>query len=590
VGALAGGTGGHFIGKTIQDMSSGIDQSLDQIAANAAEATKVGLMTGTFEGAARGPVGQFLERGINAVVEPINKFGRKIGNWLFVPKEQSEIVKKSEELLREAGGPGLTGGQLGSPDAKRFANLAENIAYGSLTTNIVNNIRGNQQQAIKDYIAGLMDKWSQLPAKEAGDLFRWAVNDNFEQLYKVPMDLAMNDLRQAVPGRIVEATKVFRQLQMENSKVRDYLKTVFEKKLDKNPDVFNELISLMDPAKSKQALPRLSLDAAMEFKTAHREIGEKRFNDKAGTQLAMSAKTMSGKVDEMIRGSLDGMPDLQRSYTSAMEKYGEGLRLFKGQAVAKFMQAVEKEPGTLVNLIAKPGQVEFISNLKEMVGDQMWAQVVQPRVSASMLYKAFGTPNASGQLTIEGSLSGKKLATELQTLANDGTAQAIMGQKGYTQLLDLAKVIDHVASEPKGAGRVFIQLTQAGAIGAVVGGIGTAINPFSDSDTKGSTGSMISGAGILILMGPRMLGKLVASPEYIEAFKTGLKQTSADGKASPRFVNLLNQLAATQTAHSLDSAKITPENTPLPKPKLYDRDTVKRSIAPGRAAGITPEP
>ena len=53
----------------------------------------------------------------------------------------------------------------------------------------------------------------------------------------------------------------------------------------------------------------------------------------------------------------------------------------------------------------------------------------QPRLAATVLYKAFGPPNPRGQLTAEGALKGTELATQLQNLAVDGTAQTALGQR-----------------------------------------------------------------------------------------------------------------------------------------------------------------
>lgn len=583
VGAVAGGAGGHFIGQTIQDLSNGIDQSFDRIADNALAATKAGLLGGAFEG-----VASFLKPGVEALAEPFRKAGRWVGNKLFVPVQQSEVIKKSDDLLKSIGAPGLTAGQLSDPGSKRLATVAENMAYNSMTTSVVNNVRTSQQQGLKDYVAGLMEQWGKLPTKDAVDLFKWAVDDNFNTLYKKPMDVAMQDIRDNFMGTI-NATPLLRRLQNSNEKVASFIKTMFQKEHDSDPAAYDKLISLLQPAKGSKttaALPNLSFDEAMILKTSLRELGEKNFTDAAGKQMAIQAKSMSKTIDAAIRRDLSGTPDLLRSYDQSMATYAEGMHTFRNDLAQKFMQKIAAEPGAMATALLKPGQLEFVENVKTMVGDQMWKQVVEPRLAATILYKSFGIPNAHGVLSIEGALSGKKLATELQQLAVDGTAQSVLGKPTYTKLLDLAQVIDHVGKPPKGAGGVFIQLAQAGAAGAVIGG---AAGLLTGNDAKSAGIGATVGAPVFILLGPRMLGNLVARPDYIEAFKTGLKQTAATGRPSSVMIQVIRQLGAQETARSF-SAEPTPPpaDTQMPRANVFARPKPQAAFTPEGPAQTTP--
>ena len=159
IGAMAGGAGGHMFGQTVQDLSNGVEQNLDRIAENALESTKYGLGNGILEGA-----GQFLRPVIDPIVRGVKYLGAKAGEKIFVPKEIPDVVRTAERTLTDAGSPGLTAGQLSEPGSKRLATIAENLAYNSMTTNVVNNIRNRQQQGLKDYAANLMDEWGKLPA------------------------------------------------------------------------------------------------------------------------------------------------------------------------------------------------------------------------------------------------------------------------------------------------------------------------------------------------------------------------------------------------------------------------------------------
>lgn len=585
IGTMAGGTGGHMLGQTIQDLSNGVEQNLDRIAANALESTKYGLGNGIFEGA-----GQFLRPVIDPLVRGVKLVGAKIGEKLFVPKELPEVVRTAERTLTEAGSPGLTAGQLSEPGSKRLATIAETLAYNSMTTNVVNNVRARQQQGLKDYVANLMDEWGKLPAKDAADLFKWAVNDNFEALVKAPMDVAMRDIRRALPGNIVNATPLLRKLQSPNAKLTSNLRTMLEKEHEQDPAVYDKLLRILEtpkPGASTRALPNLSLDEAMRLNTVLDRFARKKFADASGQQMAIAASTYSKQLDTAIKQSLVGTPDLLRSYETSMADYAVGMKAFKNDLTQKFMQKLTTEPGTMADLILKPNQVEFVKNLREIVGEPMWKQVVEPRLGATVLYKAFGPPAKSGGLSVEGSLSGTQLATTLQKLANDGTAQAIFPNT-YAKLLDLAKTIEHVKPTPKGAGGVFIQLAQAGAVGAVVGSVGGLV---TGGDTKSSLVGALVGMPTFVLLGPKMLGKLVAEPKYIDAFKHGLIETRRTGKPTTGLLDVIKHLGAQEGVKRLltEPAATASDPTLNQRPNIFKRAPLPTSTAGAKPSGLTTE-
>ena len=584
IGAMAGGAGGHMLGQTVQDLSNGVEQNLDRIASNALESTKYGLGNGILEGA-----GQFLRPVIDPLVRGAKYLGAKVGEKLFVPKEIPDVVRTAERTLTQAGSPGLTAGQLSEPGSKRLATIAENLAYNSMTTNVVNNIRNRQQQGLKDYAANLMDEWGKLPAKDATELFKWAVNDNFENLIHQPMNVAMKDLREALPGNIVNATPLFRKLQSPNAKVTDVVRTILEKEHEQDPAVYDKLIKIISTPASTRSLPNLSLDEAMRLNSALGTLERKysKMADGPSRTMATAAGTYSKQLDAAIKQSLSGTPDLLRSYESSMASYAEGMQTFKNEMVQKFMTKLHNEPGELANLVLQPGQVEFVKNLKNIAGDTIWKQVVEPRLGATMLYKAFGPPSKSGGLSVEGSLSGTQLATTLQKLAADGTAQTIFPQT-YAKLLDLAKTIEHVKPTPKGTGGVFIQLAQAGAVGAVVGSVGGLV---TGGDAKSAGFGALVGMPTFVLLGPRMLGRLVAEPKYIDAFKHGLIETQRTGKPTTRLLDVIKHLGAQEGVKGLLTEPTAPTSDPTlnQRPNIFKRQPLPTSTAGAKPSGLTTE-
>ena len=229
--------------------------------------------------------------------------------------------------------------------------------------------------------------------------------------------------------------------------------------------------------------------------------------------------------------------------------------------------------------------LEFVKNLKNIAGDTIWKQVVEPRLGATMLYKAFGPPSKSGGLSVEGSLSGTQLATTLQKLAADGTAQTIFPQT-YAKLLDLAKTIEHVKPTPKGTGGVFIQLAQAGAVGAVVG---AASGYAQGGDTKSSLIGAGIGMPVFVLLGPRMLGRLVAEPKYIDAFKHGLIETQRTGKPTTRLLDVIKHLGVQEGVKGLLTEPTAPTSDPTlnQRPNIFKRP--QSSTASVKPSGLTSE-
>ncbi|MDE2071766.1 MAG: hypothetical protein KGI70_03505, partial [Patescibacteria group bacterium] len=432
-----------------------------------------------------------------------------------------------------------------------------NLAYNSLTSRIVNQVRSRQQQGLKDYVSGLIEQWGKLPDDQATDALQWALKDNFNTLIKAPMNVAMEDLRQSLPGRVVNAVPLLRDLRAPNSKVTSNILTLLKKEREQDPATFDHLINLLSPEKGSagQAPPNLTLDEAMRLKTVLSQYGEKKFPDAAGQTLATSAGIFAKKLEQQIKTALDGVPSLLRSYETSQQMYAEGMKLYKNDLIEGVTRTLATKPGALSSVLLKENNVDTVKAVRAAVGDDFWKQIVEPRVGATLLYKSFGEMG-------QGTLSGTALANRLQSLATDGTAQSLFTPDTYKKLLSLAQTIEHVSRPPKGAGSVLIQLTQAGAVGAVAGGAMS----LATGDVQEGVATGLAGA-TLVLLSPAMLGKLVADPKYIESFKAGLSQSSSQRKPAGLLLTALRQLATTETAqHALlkKDEPTMPVETPAP--------------------------
>ncbi len=551
LGAGLGATAGHYAGKAIQDFSRGIDQSVGRISDNLIDAVKTGAISGASEGLA-----PMIGSVVGAAKNHLLNLGAKIGNKLFVPKPASELTKTSEKVLAQSGAPGLTLGQLyDDPASKHAANIMENMAYNALTTRVVNNVRNRQVQGLKDHIQALKDQWNTLSHEDAVETLGWAIKDNFEQLVKAPMTVAMNDLKTQLPGRVVNVNPTLKALTVSpNSEVlRSGLEQILKKSRSMDPQTYDDLIKLVQPTTGKvatQARPNLTLDQAMRLKTALDTYGRRKVSDEAGQRVVTEAQMKGEEIDQAIKASLKGTPSLLRSYESSQQMYAEGIQTYKNELLKNAFAKWEKEPGMFADMVLNKNKTDLTKALREAAGDAVWKSKIEPKLAGHLLLEAFGK-------NMDGPLSGTALANRAQNLSVNGTMQAAFDSGMYKRLLDLARVIEHVTPTPKGAGGVLIQLSQAGVAGAVPG----LITGLSTGDSgEGVKTGLATGA--TVLLAPRLLGKLVADPKYTEAFKKGLLTSQQQGKPSSHLLMALRQLAATETTQQ--TVLTNESNAPAP--------------------------
>ncbi len=96
---------------------------------------------------------------------------------------------------------------------------------------------------------------------------------------------------------------------------------------------------------------------------------------------------------------------------------------------------------------------------------------------------------------------------------------------------------------------------------------------------------------VFVLLGPRMLGRLVAEPKYIDAFKHGLIETQRTGKPTTRLLDVIKHLGAQEGVKGLLTEPATPASDPTlnQRPNIFKRQPLPTSTAAAKPSGLTTE-
>lgn len=562
LGAAVGGTAGHFIGQSIQDLANNVPVSLDRIAQNMVEATKTGLIQGSAEMAL--PVaGQFVSAaGGKRVAEfAVGKVAKKLGEYVL--PATGTVVQKAEKMAAKGGGE-LTPGQMIEPglaETGRGVRLAENLAYNAWFGGPLKGTYQMNEQAVNRAFDGFVTQMEKLAPKDAEEVFRDVVTGRLMNYMMRPADVMFDNIRKRAPGGQVELTPLIKQLRDPNSalgnlvigglrKVRDSIKD--PTKLDQ----FDKLIDLFQtpkPGTIGRALPKLTLDQAIHLRTELNNIAKRPSFSASpeGQMLVNSAEAMSKRIDDAVMAALRRQEQLSsdttlvRDYEKARKFYAAATEKYRNEFVKKTLDTIEKKPGSLARLLmpnsipSEAEHLELIRGVKSAYGPR-WNLEIRPMLAGTLGRRAFDEVN--------GTFSGKKLVAELDKYGRT-LLDEMLGKGTAQEMVDAAKVLEHVAQRPKGMGSVAIQLMTAGAAAGVAGATGYAIT----GDLEGA--GKAAGAGTAaILLGPKLLGHILGDPRWLKAMKTGVMQFSKTGKPPGLLLTTLRQAAATVARPTLEES------------------------------------
>lgn len=546
-GAGVGGAVGDFAGHVIQDTAEGLPfpgttaLSMDRLADHLIDAAKTGVIQAGMEA---------LVPYAGAAMEPVRRGLAKAGAKVFLPKKPGEMIEKTEAIVKKGGGPGLTAGQMVEDQAeKNGVKIMENISYNAFTSQVVNDTRMLNEQAVQTYGKLMVGQLEKLPPSEVGDLLTAIVRDRTDRFVTKPLNLVYEKLRAGIPGEVVmDAIPVVKLLRDKNSKVGNLVISGLQK-IREGADgpqavqAIDDLIGMMStPIKGKEVVPlkSLTIDQAFRLKTELSRIGNKKITPNTSLDdqaMIANAGHMAQSIDRSIKSSLVNAPDMLALYEKANAFASKMYGVFRDDLLKATVHELEKRPGRIASTLLKPDNQDTILAVRAAVGPR-WNAEIEPLLASSIL--------RDGYDAVSGRFVGTKVASALNRLGAE-TVDAAIKPKTYNRLLDFAKALEHVAQKPSGVGGVYVQLATAGAIGGVAGA-GYAI---VSGDTQGGITKGLQ-AGTLVLLAPWVMGHLVANPKWLEAMKTGLVQTYQTGKPSSLLLQTLRQAGAASLSPETD--------------------------------------
>ena len=227
------------------------------------------------------------------------------------------------------------------------------------------------------------------------------------------------------------------------------------------------------------------------------------------------AKKLTELTDKAIQEGLrENNPEALEVWRAANKIYRHGEEKFNNEFIRRLIKAADDKgnPEVIAKAIFKPGAISNIRKIKTAVDDATYKKL-----------KGWYVENLlKNSSTIEGEISGEKLNNLLfgKTGMGKQTLREIFSPAEYDNVSKVSKALDFIdKKQGEGTGRIFIQLTQAGAV------MGIATGQFRNTS-------------IAVLGGPAVLARLFTNPMAVKWLTTGAKLPAN----SPQVVSILGKL------------------------------------------------
>jgi len=239
---------------------------------------------------------------------------------------------------------------------------------------------------------------------------------------------------------------------------------------------------------------------------------------------------LMGYSDNDIKFYLDknkiNSPSALEAWRTANRFYKEGQEQFNNTFLRRLVKLAD-DTGTGAENIApaifQPGQVSKVRKVKRALGEgsEEW----------NKMQGFFAQHLMSKSTDVNGNVIGKRLMNNLSGKPNsfgEPLLREVLSESQIREIKLFATVLqESQRKQSEGAGRMLIQLTQAGAVGAL------------------ATGNATLPAATIIL-GPPLLSKLMLNPTTSRLLTTGI-QTPASGKVAAGVMSRL--VAAAERIH-----------------------------------------
>lgn len=303
------------------------------------------------------------------------------------------------------------------------------------------------------------------------------------------------------------------QARVSTKRIKDFAKPIIE--LNKDIAGIEEKNAGVDLMRSIMGMPK-EIDFATAKELRSRLISRADeysvLNPKA--KVIGKAKKAVAILDQSIESELKKYknPEALEAWRVANKFYKTGKEDFDNIFIRRLVKKGGEEPEAIAKAIFKPGAISNIRKVKKAVDQPTWEEL-----KSYYVQRVF-----SQSVDQEGNILGIKMVNNLygragmgkQTLSEIFTPEQLIELTRFSNALKVAQT-----KQAEGLGKMWIQLTQAGAVATMVG-----------------IGSMPGAGGFLL--GPPLLARLMLNPTTARLLTQGYKLSAN----SPKIAGILARL------------------------------------------------
>lgn len=552
IGAVALGAGA---GEAFRQLGQYLSGSLDAPKTSMEAAKRIGLAgieEGTWEA-----VGGLAMKGVGKILSPYKKklvegagdvidfFRDKIKPVVLIPSEATE--SRALDLLGNVAESSIIGGstisKFKTQRTKFFDDFADSLIdqfgkrtdpsdLGNLFVGIIENKKkahAGISRVLYNNVSKAIDKTKiterAVNDSQVGDILNKMLHRRVDEATEDLLDLGFSDesvqtiLRRYKEAKITKAGKLNRnsinslkELINRESPIISrevMIPTDSLKSFSKHPRKISEEIGEIEAKNAGDDLlaavmdlpDSISFDAAKDLRSRLiSRVDEFSIINKKAPAIG-KAKKMIQLVDESIESSLSkSAPEALEAWRIANRFYREGQEKFNNVMIRRLMKLAD-DTGTGAEMIApsifKPGQVSRVRKVRSALGGKEW----------SKLQGFFVQHLLSKSTDVNGQIMGKRILNNISGKPNSfglPMLHEVLSPAQVRELQTFGKAVElSQARQSEGAGRVLIQLTQAGAIGAIL------------------TGNMELPAATIVF-GPAILSKMLLNPRICHILTKGV--------------------------------------------------------------------
>jgi hypothetical protein len=489
-----------------------------------------GLAAESFDPSGPGYVGPALRAvknfGYGAGGELVGGALFRAGEKVLAPaaKSADETAQEAQQMISERGGQ-LTAGQLSD---SYFVDLMENIAEGSfLGGGRIQRIKQNSDEIAQDIVRDTVRFLGSGNSRAGtGKLMSDVLSGN-QQAFQATADTLFKFVDQKAGDASVNLAPVKRQ-------AKQLLDPSQGKKSPVVQSFVRELVENHGNKVSFQEAQKLRSDYL-----AYTRQNNDPLPGKTQSQLEQLSKAIDSQMDSAAK-TLGEEP--RQLWRLANNYYKKGAEQFNSRVMKRLTDADPEQVYTELvgNQALRPSRIKMA---KEMItkdpstgkvteeGQQLWRNI-QGRYLMDLISKASedsAEEAVSGTQKV-GEISGKSLVKRFNN-ADPEAMRALFGENlnDVKSSLNTLRRAQAAASSDK-TGRMFIQLTQAGAAADLAGML------------PGLGGYLPNAGSFTIILGPPALASLVGSKTGAKWLSTGLKAPPGSRQASRATAQVLSQL------------------------------------------------